>query len=211
MMHFYKTPKVVSQFLPSLLWKKESTQKELFLTFDDGPIPGLTEEVLTILADYDAKATFFCVGDNIRKHPDIFEKVVAGGHQIGNHTYHHVKGWKNSLDTYLKEADNCQNEIDNLIDGGEKRLFRPPYGQITYNQIKLLKSVGYQIVMWDVLTRDYAADITPEYCLKKSTEVSSSGSIVVFHDNLKARENVLFTLPRYLNHFSDLGYKFSGL
>jgi len=182
----------------------------LFLTFDDGPISGPTEFVLEELEKFNAKATFFCIGDNICKHPEIFQRIVAEGHEIGNHTFHHLKGWGTSTEKYVDNVKLCQDQISSFQPPASKKLFRPPYGRIRGKQIDHLKD-QYKIIMWDVLTSDYAQSQSPEKCLRGSIRATRPGSIVVFHDSLKAEKNIRYVLPRYLQHFSGLGFTFKIL
>jgi peptidoglycan/xylan/chitin deacetylase (PgdA/CDA1 family) len=179
------------------------TDKKIFLTFDDGPVPEVTPEVLRILSAYNAKATFFMVGDNIRKYPQVFEQVVAEGHATGNHTFHHLNGWKTAPAAYAEDVMRFRQYT-------ATKLFRPPYGRFTPSQYMILKK-EFLFVLWSLLTWDFSKNVTPEQCLTAAVSNSRSGEIVVFHDSLKAKENVLFALPRYLEYFSGLGYSFSGL
>ena len=208
-MNLYRTPFFLPKLFPSLLWRVAVEEKILYLTFDDGPVPGPTEFVIDELRKYQAKATFFCIGDNVRKHPAIFEKVLAEGHAIGNHTFNHLKGWSISLSRYLENIDLCNAQFTNH-DLQRTTLFRPPYGRITNSQIKELKS-QYQIVMWDVLTHDYSKTISTEQCFKGTIKATRPGSIIVFHDSLKAERNMTYVLPKFLGHFTNLGYKFKSL
>lgn len=185
------------------LWKINTEQKSIYLTFDDGPIPELTEWVLDVLKEYDVKATFFCVGENIQKNPLIFQRILGEGHQVGNHTFNHLKGWRTSLNNYIANVTQCQQFT-------KTNLFRPPYGRITIKQYKQLLS-NYKIVFWDVLTHDYSNKISPESCLKNTIKYTRSGSIVVFHDNVKAEKNLKYVLPKYIDHFLKLNYKFVSL
>ena len=195
-------------------------EKEIYLTFDDGPIPGPTEFVLDQLDKASAKATFFCIGDNVSKHPAIFQNIVRRGHAIGNHTFNHLKGWNCNVSDYLANIRRCQDEFlkhpphplplfPERGVGGEGLLFRPPYGRIKNSQITALKR--YTIVMWDVLTHDYSRTLLPDQCLRGSIHATRPGSIVVFHDSLKAEKNMRHILPRFLEHFSGLGYVFKAL
>jgi peptidoglycan/xylan/chitin deacetylase (PgdA/CDA1 family) len=209
----FRTPFVLPWIYPGLVWRKSPQEKKIYLTFDDGPVPGPTEFVLDALKEFNAKATFFCIGDNVRKHPEVFAKVVAAGHSIGNHTFNHLKGWNCTVQDYVNNAALC---CDQLILSGiltsnssKDRLFRPPYGRIKRNQIRALDN--YQIIMWDVLTHDYDRSLSPEPCLRRSIKVTRNGSIVVFHDSLKAAYNVKYVLPRYLEYFSAEGYSFDKL
>tara|TARA_A100000171_G_scaffold50821_1_gene63225 strand:- start:5 stop:625 length:621 start_codon:yes stop_codon:yes gene_type:complete len=206
-MLLHKTPIFARWLYPSLVWKQTSNEKIIYLTFDDGPIPEVTPWVLKTLSEFEAKATFFCVGENINKHPDIFKEVLSKGHSVGNHTYHHVKGWETDNTEYLKDFLKCEEELQKYGKGG--RLFRPPYGKITSKQIKQLSS--RKIIMWDVLSGDFSKEISAETVLKKSIQYSKSGSIIVFHDSLKAFDSLQYALPRYLDHFQSKGFTFKPL
>ena len=205
-MYMVKTPWLVKQLYPNLLWNNPRTSNRIYVTFDDGPIPIVTPFVLNILKQYDAKATFFCIGDNVKKHPDIFEQVKNAGHAIGNHTFNHLKGWKTDNQVYL---DNFL-EADELI---HSNLFRPPYGRIKRSQIKLLKQAkpGLKIVMWDVLSGDYNAKLTPETCLQNVLKHTENGSVILFHDSLKARERMEYVLPRAMEEWGRKGWEFGVL
>lgn len=203
----HRTPFFLPKLYPSLYWRIPATQNTLYLTFDDGPIPEVTEEVLSILQQFKATATFFCIGDNVVKYPGVFRQIVAGGHAIGNHTFHHVSGWKTSTADYKMEVELADTAIHNQS-GMKTQLFRPPYGRITRNQIKM---VSHKIIMWDVLSFDYNPSYSPEKCLKGTLKATRPGSIIVFHDSLKASKNVLYTLPRLLEEFASNGYAFKAL
>ncbi|SMG12310.1 Peptidoglycan/xylan/chitin deacetylase, PgdA/CDA1 family [Marivirga sericea] len=207
---WYKTPQIIQRFFPSLLWKVDSEDKVIYLTFDDGPIPELTIQILEILKEFDAEATFFCVGDNIRKYPKIFQSILNSRHSVGNHTYHHMKAWKSSNQDYLANVDLCQQEIEKHI-SPDRKLFRFPYGQFNFQLIRTLKTMGFELVMWDVLSKDYNISISADTILEKSIQNSLNGSIIVFHDNVKAKDKILQFLPLYLKYFSDIGYKFKKL
>jgi len=175
------------------------------LTFDDGPIPDVTEGVLETLQHYRAKATFFCIGDNIRKHPAVFRKIMAQGHAVGNHTYHHLNGWKTSHEEYLANVQQCAELLP-----PQTRLFRPPYGRVKRSQAREIMQTN-RLVMWDVLSGDFAQEISPETCLSKTIQHTRPGSILLFHDSLKARRNMEYAVPRVLDHFSNLGFQFDSL
>jgi peptidoglycan-N-acetylglucosamine deacetylase len=210
---FFRTPFFLPWFLPALTWRVTTHKKEIFLTFDDGPVPGPTEFVLETLERFNAKATFFCIGDNIRKHPEVFAKVVSGGHSRGNHTFNHLKGWNHSTEKYLQNIELCTNQIATVSSRQstvDSRLFRPPYGRITKSQIRSVKQT-HKIIMWDVLTQDYRQSLSKENCLLGTLKATRPGSIVVFHDSLKAERNLTYVLPKYLEHFSKEGYIFSAL
>lgn len=202
-MFIAKTPVFLQFLMPSFTWKIKTGQKKLFLTFDDGPIPEVTPWVLDTLAEYNARATFFCVGDNVRKHPAVFQRMLEEGHALGNHTFNHLNGWKTPTPDYLKNVEQC----DALI---KSRLFRPPYGKLNWSQMKALKK-KYQLVMWDVLSGDFSPALAPEKCLQYVTKHAGPGSVVVMHDSLKAERTLRYLLPQTLAHFAAQGYRFEGL
>lgn len=202
-MRFYRTPSVLPLFYPSLLWRVDTPQKEIYLTFDDGPVKGPTDFVLDTLNSFNAKATFFCIGDNIKKHPGLFKKVIDGGHTVGNHTFNHLNGWKTTNEEYIRNTVDCQKLLP------QKKFFRPPFGRIKRSQIPLLKE--YRIVMWDVLTFDYDRSLNEEKCLRGSTVATRSGSIVVFHDSIKAEKNLTYVLPRFMEDCASKGFSFKSL
>lgn len=210
MPHFYKTPKIFKYFSNDLIWNIPTISNEIFLTFDDGPIPNLTDYILDVLDEYDAKATFFCVGDNISKDSSICNRIIEKGHLVGNHTNNHLKGWPTKTLTYSQSIEKCQKVILAHQNSNGVPLFRPPYGKITFNQIRSLKD-KYKIIMWDILAYDFLEDHSPEKSLAKIKEKTRSGSIVVFHDNFKAEYKLKYMLPRYLRHFKDKGFTFKKL
>ncbi len=209
-----KTPKVVKSLFPNYVWDIDTTEKEIYLTFDDGPTPEITEWTLDVLAKYNAKATFFCIGANVEKHPDIFKKIIQSGHVIGNHTQDHLKGWKTSKTAYLNNIAQAQKVLNAQIQNSEFRilnLFRPPYGKITPKQGKALMALGYNIVMWDVLSFDWDKTVTPEECFNNVISKVKNGSIIVFHDSVKASKNMQYALPKVLEYYTGKGYVFKGL
>ena len=205
-MYLVKTPFWLRWLYPSLTWRKRNRSKTIYLTFDDGPIPEVTPFVLETLKMYNAKATFFCIGDNIRKHPDIFEKVKQEGHLAANHTFNHLRGWSTADEIYVNNYSKCEH----LTGSG---FFRPPYGRIKRSQIEKLRSLNpdIKIIMWDVLSGDFDLKLSPEGCLKNVLGNTESGSIVVFHDSLKAFDRLEYTLPRALEYWQKKGYKFETL
>jgi peptidoglycan-N-acetylglucosamine deacetylase len=207
----YRTPKILQNFYPSLVWKKNDDAKTVYLTFDDGPIPEVTEWVLDILKSFDIKATFFCIGDNIKKHPAIFQKILDEKHSVGNHTFNHLKGWNTDDLSYFENAISCQTEIDKYNNGPSKKLFRPPYGRIKKSQIVQLQENGFEIIMWTTLSQDYRQDLSPEKCLKKTLKATKNGSIVLFHDSLKAKNNMMYVLPKFIETLLKEGYEFKQL
>jgi len=186
---------------PDFTWKIPTKMKKLFLTFDDGPHPVITSKVLNILDEYNAKATFFCVGENVKEHPEIYKEILLNGHQTGNHTYNHLKGWNTATKSYIESIQRCKQLVNS-------DLFRPPHGRITYKQVKALKKEGYRIIMWSVLTKDYNKTGNKDRLLKRAIRKTRSGSIIVFHDSEKAEENLFYLLPNFLDHFTGKGYSF---
>ena len=203
-MYWHKTPIIIQWLYPTLIWHKSRKEKVIYLTFDDGPIPEITPKVLEILNQFNAQATFFCVGDNVRKHPDVFAQVLAENHQVGNHTFDHINGWKTSKSEYLNSVEQCKALMP------QASFFRPAYGKMKRNVISKIKE-HYQIIMWDVLAGDFDPKLSKEECLSNTIQATKNGSIVIFHDSLKAKENLLYALPRYLEHFCKLGYTFAKL
>jgi peptidoglycan-N-acetylglucosamine deacetylase len=208
---FVKTPALLRALFPNFLWRVPTKQPVLYLTFDDGPIPQVTDFVLEELEKYQAKATFFCVGDNIRKHPEIFHRLLVYGHKVGNHTYNHLKGWKTSHQEYVENAALWEAEAGKIPEYARTNFFRPPYGRIKPAQARNLRKQGYKIVMWDVLTKDYDQQLSEKECLKNALKYTDTGSVIVFHDSLKAEKNLRYVLPRFLKHFSDKGFVFQSL
>lgn len=203
-MNFYwvKTNRFIKKLFSNYVWDIPNTENKIYLTFDDGPTPEITEWVLEELEKHNAKATFFCIGNNIKKHPEIFEKLISKGHSIGNHTFNHLNGWKTSTDDYLENSRLCETICN---------LFRPPYGKIKASQAKKLKQLGYQIIMWDVLSADYDATITKKKCLENVVKNVQSGSIIVFHDSVKAFPNLEYTLPKALEILNEKGFVFEAI
>jgi len=203
-MYLHSIPALVRWFFPSSLeWKIGTHEKELYITFDDGPIPVATPRVLDELARFNAKATFFCVGENALRHPDILENIRLAGHSIGNHTFNHLRAWKTPFNEYLDNVAKCQAVINSP-------LFRPPHGQITRRLAKIL-STEFRIIMWSALSRDFDKNVSPENCLSTTIKATHPGSIIVFHDSEKAWERLEYVLPRFLEHFAVKGFKFRAL
>jgi len=194
--------KVLSRMFPHLRWNIAEDPR-VFLTFDDGPSPGVTEWILKELAKYDAKATFFCLGKNAEQYPDLYEKIVAAGHKIGNHTYSHQKGWGMSLERYIEDVD-FANQIFH------SDLFRPPYGRIGRKQLRVI-SERYEVIMWNVLSRDYSRVVSPRKCLENVTKQVGPGSIVVFHDSAKAFRNLRHALPGTLEYLKQQGLECAAI
>jgi peptidoglycan/xylan/chitin deacetylase (PgdA/CDA1 family) len=205
-MYLVKSPLLLKWYYPSLTWNKSRAEKAIYLTFDDGPIPDVTEFVLKTLRDQQVKATFFCIGDNIRKHPQLFQQLLNEGHKVGNHTFNHLKGWKTDDATYLNNFEQCQR-----LTGS--KLFRPPYGRIKKSQIRQIREryPDMNIIMWDVLSGDFDLKLTPESCYHNVDKYVENGSIIVFHDSLKAFERLQYALPRSIADLKAKGYQFRTL
>ncbi|WP_226388885.1 polysaccharide deacetylase family protein [Penaeicola halotolerans] len=208
-MIIHRIPTFIQKLFPDFIWSIDTIEKAIYLSFDDGPVPEVTPWVLDILASFGAKATFFCVGDNVKKHPEIFQRILTEGHQVGNHTQHHLNGWKTPLDSYLKDTEEA-NAIMQQFTESPLRYFRPPYGRMRMGQAKALKQ-SYDIVMWEVLTADYDPTLSAKSCLANSIRATRSGSVVVFHDHEKCFSKLQKVLPAYLSHFQQLGYSFQRL
>ncbi len=202
-MYFVRSPKLFELLYPELIWRMSDAEKKLYLTFDDGPDKTVTPLLLDILDQFKAKATFFCVGKKVEKFPEIIKQITDAGHSVGNHTYSHLKGKNVSTESFLEDISACNNLL-------HTKLFRPPYGSIKHNQIKQLKD-QYKIYMWSVLPGDFDQKISKEKCLHRSIKYTSDGTIIVYHDNEKTKEKVLYTIPKYIEHFQKLGYTFEAL
>ncbi|NRD18953.1 polysaccharide deacetylase family protein [Winogradskyella eckloniae] len=209
-----KTPDFVKTWFPNFIWNINTKKKELYLTFDDGPTPEITDWVLKTLKTYNAKATFFCIGNNIEKHPDIFNRILNGGHSVGNHTFNHLKGWRCNTDEYVEDIKKTQALIRAATSAdyaSHLKLFRPPYGKFKAKQSKQIQSLGYTIILWDVLSYDWDVTVSKASCLKNVITTAKEGSIVVFHDSVKAFPNLKYALPKVLDNYSKKGFSFKGL
>ncbi|SNR54901.1 Peptidoglycan/xylan/chitin deacetylase, PgdA/CDA1 family [Lutibacter agarilyticus] len=204
--YIIKTPSLVKLFFNNWVWSFSSKEKTLYLTFDDGPTPEITNWTLNTLKEHNAKATFFCIGKNIAKYPEIYEKIKAQNHTVGNHTNNHLNGYKTTATTYLENIDLSEEN------SGEKlNLFRPPYGKLKLSQAEQIRKKGYKIVMWDVLSADFDTKITSEECLANVIKNVKNGSIIVFHDSVKASEKLKFVLPKILEFYKAKGYTFNAI
>ena len=211
MLYFVKTPNIIKRIFPTLTWDIPSKKKVIYLTFDDGPTPEITPWVLSELHKYNAKATFFCIGKNIVNHPDITTCIIAENHTIGNHTHNHLNGWLKTPKVYLENINKAQQTIGSEIENKKvlsSKLFRPPYGKIKNSVVKKLLVKEYKIIMWDVLSGDFDRSITKEKCLENVINNTNEGSIVVFHDSIKASKNLKHILPKILDYFSKKGFVF---
>ena len=212
-MYLVTSPFWLQWLYPKLIWHKSRSEKTIYLTFDDGPIPVVTPFVLKTLKEFNAKATFFCIGDNVAKHPEIFEQVIESGHAVGNHTYNHLNGWKTTDSLYIENVNLCSKIV-------HSNLFRPPYGRAKKSQISKLQTrltqysilnTQYCIIMWDVLSGDFDEKLSPEKCLSNVISNVRNGSIIVFHDSLKAQPRLEYALPQVLEKLSSEGYTFKSL
>lgn len=211
MFYFVKTPWWLKKLYPRCIWDIPSGEKVLYLTFDDGPHPEVTPFVLDTLQQYNAKGTFFCIGKNVATHKEIYSNMLDAGHRAGNHTFHHLNGWKATDEHYLKNILEAGKYIDS-------NLFRPPYGRITRFQVKLLTEIrnspvnnNFRIIMWDVLSGDFDTSLTGDTCASYVIKNAKPGSIVVFHDSEKAFPRLKEALPKTLRHFSNQGYRFEAI
>lgn len=202
-MYLVRTPRLIQSLIPNYTWSIPTDEKVMYITFDDGPIPEITPWVLETLKKFNAKATFFCVGDNVNKNPTVFQQVLADGHAIGNHTFSHINGWNSDNIPYFHDVRHCAKLV-------KSTLFRPPYGRLTPKQTQFLTR-HYDIVMWDVLSGDFDQNISKEDCLRNVISAAKRGSIIVFHDSLKAAERMMYALPRVLEYFAAKGYRFEHL
>lgn len=213
---FSKTPKWLKALYPECLWQIDTDKKVLYLTFDDGPISEVTPWVLDELKKYKAKATFFCIGKNIDDNPEVFNRIIKEGHTVGSHTYNHYNGWKYVNKEYYQNVEQGAEALSRHLHPSPVSrhpplpLFRPPYGKLKPSQYKHLKD-KYRIVMWDVLTLDYNLQVSKTRVLNTVMKHAKPGSIIVFHDSIKAKEKMQYALPKVLAHFSAQGYKFAAL
>ena len=203
MSFWVKTNRIIKWIFPNYVWDIPNDGQKVFLTFDDGPTPEITEWVLEQLKKYNAKATFFCIGNNIEKYPEIFQKTIAEGHAIGNHTFDHLNGWKTTTEVYIENVKLYETQNPKLV---TRNLFRPPYGKIKHSQSKILRKLGYKIIMWDVLSRDYDQSISATQCLENVLSNIETGSIIVFHDSVKAEHNLKYVLPKTLEFLKEKGF-----
>lgn len=202
-MYLVRPSYFLKKIYPSAVWRMDSSIKKIYLTFDDGPIPVVTSWVLDTLKAHSVKATFFCVGENIQKHPDIYKRIADENHSTGNHTFNHLNGWNTDTNRYMQNIEKCDQMMNT-------KLFRPPYGKLKSSQIKRIRK-HYTAIMWDVLSGDFDKNTSPEKCLENVKSATRNGSIVVFHDSVKASENLYYTLPRFIEYAKHKGFEFGVL
>lgn len=199
-MRFVKIPQLLKKLFPSLTWDYNTGDKIVYITFDDGPIPESTAWTLNLLREKNVKASFFCVGDNVRKYPEIYQQILDEGHAVGNHTHNHLRGFTSQTQAYIDNVELASQYIDS-------KLFRPPYGMIKRSQAKRLL-MDYKIIMWDVLSEDYRQDITPEECYQAVLKSIRPGSIILFHNHVKSETNMRYALPRLIDELQNRGFEF---
>jgi len=210
-LYWVKTYRIIKKFFTGFVWSMPKTgSKTVYLTFDDGPVPQATPWVLEVLKQHNIKATFFCIGDNIEKHPDTFKQVINDGHTIGNHTFNHLNGWNTDYEAYIANFIQCERTIQSRH-GSTVKVFRPPYGKIKTAQAKEVRKMGYKIIMWDVLSADFDQTITPQQCLANVINNVADGSIIIFHDSIKASVNLRYALPQAIAHLKERGFSFGVL
>ncbi|MCB2222188.1 MAG: polysaccharide deacetylase family protein [Bacteroidetes bacterium] len=202
-MYFVKTPRLVQRFYSNMIWDIPVSENLIFLTFDDGPDPEVTMDVLDMLPQFQAKATFFCVGEKAEHHPEIINRITNEDHKIGNHSYSHLNGRKTAPDKYTADILKAHRVLGT-------RLFRPPYGKITGKQVSRLQS-AFNIIMWSVLPGDFDKSVSKETVLERIIRNTKKGNIIVLHDNIKFKEKMLYALRGTLEHFTKQGYKFVSL
>ena len=194
----------LKRIYPGRVWDMGGRDKNIYLSFDDGPEPGVTPFVLDELAKYNARATFFCIGRNRLQHPELYDRILAEGHAVGNHSFDHLDGWKTNTAVYLDNVLKAKQDIDS-------DLFRPPYGRMTRSQQKQLANAGFKTIMWSVLSGDFDGSVTSQQCCSNVINNAGSGAIIVFHDSQKANEKMIYTLPLVLEHFTKQGYSFNKI
>lgn len=210
--YFVKTPSIVQRIFKNYVWNFFTSEKVIYLTFDDGPTPEITEWTLNTLKAYNAKATFFCIGKNIENHSEIFKQLIADKHSIGNHSYNHLNGWSTNTETYLENIKRTEETFQRFnFSTFQQKLFRPPYGKIKPRQAKILRKKGYKIILWDVLSADFDTKISKEKCLENVLKNTQNGSVIVFHDSVKAAKNLKYVLPKVLAHFSKKEFAFHSI
>lgn len=210
--YFIKTPSFIKFLFRNWVWSFSKKERAIYLTFDDGPTPEITEWTLNQLNKYNSKATFFCIGKNVQKHPEIFQNIIENKHSIGNHTNNHLNGLRTKLTTYLNNIELAEKEFYNFkFETKNSKLFRPPYGKLRLSQSIKIRKKGYKIVMWDVLSADFDTSISKEKCLENVIKNIQNGSVVVFHDSVKAYKNLQFVLPKVLKYYSEKGYVFKKI
>ena len=210
-LYITKTPKSIQRIFSKYLWRFSSDKKEIYLTFDDGPTPEITHFVLEQLKKFEAKATFFLIGKNVTNHPELYQQILNENHTVGNHTNNHLNGFKTKTKEYLKNVLEAENVICNANENPGIKLFRPPYGRIKSKQAKEIQKLGYKIIMWSVLSADFDVTISKEKCLQNVLKNTQNGSIIVFHDSVKASEKLTYVLLKVLEFYTEKGFTFKAI
>jgi peptidoglycan/xylan/chitin deacetylase (PgdA/CDA1 family) len=216
-MYLVRPPYLLKKIYSKAIWRMDKTHKKIYLTFDDGPVQAVTPWVLDVLKQYNIKATFFCVGENVVKYPKIYQRILDENHTIGNHTYNHLNGWNTQTKQYIDNIELCQQALHLGNSKEQSNLFRPPYGRAKKSQISHLSNnniagkPSYSIIMWDVLSGDYDKKTNPEKCLSNVINNVRNGSIIVFHDNIKAQKNLEYALPRFIEYAKVQEFEFEKL
>ena len=203
-MFIEQVPNIIRRFYPSVLWRKDKDKKVIYLTFDDGPTEELTHWILKTLDEFGIKATFFCIGNNAEKLPKIVDEIRKNGHSVGIHGYQHKRGLYKNSEIFISDIEKSKNII-------KSNLFRPPHGNITPHQAKKLDELGYNVVLWDVITRDYDASLSEEDVFNIAKKYTRNGSIVVFHDSVKAEKNMRYAFPKAVKYWLENEYTFETL
>ncbi len=206
-MYLVRPPYLLKKLYPKAVWRKDKTKKTIYLTFDDGPVPEVTPWVLDLLKQKNITATFFCVGDNIHKHPQVYKRIREANHSVGNHTHNHLNGWNTGTAEYFKNIALCDALLNTT---SSPKLFRPPYGKLKKAQLQQAAN-NYNVIMWDVLSGDFDKATTPEQCLLNVTNNVRNGSVIVFHDSVKAQQNLQYSLPLFIDYAIARGFEFKGL
>ena len=211
--YLVKSPNFIKFLFRNWVWSFSKKEKVIYLTFDDGPTPEITEWTLQELNKYNAKATFFCIGKNIQQHPEIFQKIIENNHSIGNHTHNHLNGIKTTTSNFIKNIEDSENCIqkNSKLKIQNSKLFRPPYGKLKFSQSKIIRKKGYKIIMWDVLSADFDTSISKKKCLENVIRNTKNGSVIVFHDSEKATKNLQFVLPQVLEYYTYKGFAFNRI
>jgi peptidoglycan/xylan/chitin deacetylase (PgdA/CDA1 family) len=208
--YFFKTPRLLHYLYPGAIWHGDRNKKQIYLTFDDGPVPMVTDYILDVLGEHDVKATFFCVGENVGRHPGAFRRIIREGHGIGNHTFNHLDGWKVSEKDYLENVQRCSRIIRQQGYPEDLLLFRPPYGKIRRGTLRKLTD-NYRVIMWDVLSYDFSNKVSPEKGLGKSIQHTQNGTIIIFHDSMKTLGKIKFMISQYILAMKENNYEFCTL
>jgi len=210
-LYWVKSPKWIRYIFPNYIWHLQPSSKVIYLTFDDGPTKECTNFILDYLKEYNAKATFFCIGENAKKNSALMNRTIQEGHIVANHTQHHSNGWNTNNSDYINECIEAEETLSNYTKNNTLKLFRPPYGKCKKKQQRILLKKGYKLIMWSVLSADFDKEVSKEECLNNIIKNTVSGSIVILHDSIKTKTTMEYVLPKVLKHFDNLGYTFKSI